>query len=669
MEKDGDELRLSISSEEPCKRYDWMNDEEYYEVLSHLPEDIGAERLKSGLPILFNHRTDMPLGNAKSYKIEGNRCTVSGIKWLDSDLAKTMKAGAESGAMPFTSVGYRILDNGTCTGQKDGIPVYRFKWAANEGSIVSVPADITVGANKDDKSQLTLREFSVEVTKDIDLTKNKGKKRSNPTTRSMAKPATATKENEEGEEDTFSIEVVNERLAEQKKTSKERAKKINEYYKAALDKKRIDPEKANTIRDQYLFGDKEDADFADFRDSMLGEFENMTRIDEPNPKIGMNKKEMKAFRFGEIIARLGQGLQLEGVQKEATDWAREKYGKIDSIYGRQGVTFPDDVLECNLAEVHDLNAAGVRNLLEDQRRGFGRMGMTRALQAGSYTAGGALVAVELMAGAWIELLRNHTVIFNLGITELSGLVGNIAIPKQTGGATVYWNAEGQAVTESDQTVGQIYGTPHRLSVDTAYTLQLANQSSLPVEMFIRNDMAKQTAVEEDRVAWLGGLNPGEPVGILNTTGVGAGVTFGGNATRLLMTQFRYDIANANALIGKLTLVTSPTTQYYLENTLEVANSTFPIFIWKKGGREINGQDTGDVIGIESVSTKNVTTSQVIVGVMSEFIKFRWAGLNMIVDPYSLKKSEQIELTCHQWLDQNLRYPTAFDTSTDAPTQP
>jgi len=398
----------------------------------------------------------------------------------------------------------------------------------------------------------------------------------------------------------------------------------------------------------------------------------MTRIDEPNPKMGLGNKDMKSFRWGrDIIAPLYQGIELKGLAKEVTDWTNENYrdatGKIQRA--TRGVTIPDDFLECEFARVHDLDSTGIRNLMEDMERGFSRMGLSRALNASNYAAGGALVAVELMAGAWIELLRNQTIVNGLGITELSGLVGNIAIPKQTGAATCYWGAEGQTVAESDQTLGQIYGTPHRLSADTAYTLQLANQSSLPVEAFIRNDLAKIQAIEEDRVAYLGGVNPGEPIGVLNTTGVGAGVTFAGNATRLSMTQFEFDIANANALIGPLSGVTSPQTKYYLQNTLEVAASTFPIFLWKPGMKTINGQKGGDVIGVDFFATKNMTTNQVIVGVWSEFIKFRWAGLNMVVDPYTLKRSEEIEITIHQWLDQNLRYPVAFDTSTDSPTEP
>lgn len=666
VKDDGGEMSLSIASEEPYKRYDWMNDEEYYEVLSHTKGDIDDSRMRGGMSHLFNHDRDAHIGRSSGYEIKDGKCYVTGMKFAADDFAQNKKKDIQSGVLPDTSVGYKILDDGECIGAKDGLLIYKFKWAPHEFSSVTIPADPTVGANREDSSNLNLREFHVEVTNKIDGN-GKGSKKRTTQQRSMATPAKKTTE-EEG--DTLTVEIVEERAKQAKADAKARAKQIRDYTKAAIEKKRIDPEKARAIEEKFLFGEAEEMPYADYRDEMLGQFEDMTRIQEPAPKMGLSNKDMKSFRWGrDIIAPLYLGEKLKDLAKEVTEWTAKTYQDGTGKIQRSGVTIPDDFLECEFARVHDLDTTGIRNLMEDMERGFSRMGLSRALNASNYAAGGALVAVELMAGAWIELLRNQTIVNGLGITELSGLVGNIAIPKQTGAATCYWGAEGQTVAESDQTLGQIYGTPHRLSADTAYTLQLANQSSLPVEAFIRNDLAKIQAIEEDRVAYLGGVNPGEPIGVLNTTGVGAGVIFSGNATRLSMTQFEFDIANANALIGPLSGVTSPQTKYYLQNTLEVEASTFPIFLWKPGMKMINGQKGGDVIGVDFFATKNMTTNQVIVGVWSEFIKFRWAGLNMVVDPYTLKRSEEIEITIHQWLDQNLRYPVAFDTSTDAPTEP
>ena len=57
--------------------------------------------------------------------------------------------------------------------------------------------------------------------------------------------------------------------------------------------------------------------------------------------------------------------------------------------------------------------------------------LTRAgLDTLTDTAGQELVFTE--EGAFIELLRNRAMVMQLGATVLSGLVGNVAFPKQIG---------------------------------------------------------------------------------------------------------------------------------------------------------------------------------------------------------------------------------------------
>jgi hypothetical protein len=46
----------------------------------------------------------------------------------------------------------------------------------------------------------------------------------------------------------------------------------------------------------------------------------------------------------------------------------------------------------------------------------------------------------------------------------------------------------------------------------------------------------------------------------------------------------------------------------------------------------------------------------------------WAGMEFIVDPYTLKKSGQIEITVNELCDNLLRQPLAFNVSTDSAAQ-
>ena len=72
----------------------------------------------------------------------------------------------------------------------------------------------------------------------------------------------------------------------------------------------------------------------------------------------------------------------------------------------------------------------------------------RDLLVGTATAGGHTVATQVLAANFIELLRNKLAVAGLGAQFLSGLVGNIAIPRQTAGATAYCSLIGRARTRA-----------------------------------------------------------------------------------------------------------------------------------------------------------------------------------------------------------------------------
>ena len=82
--------------------------------------------------------------------------------------------------------------------------------------------------------------------------------------------------------------------------------------------------------------------------------------------------------------------------------------------------------------------------------------------------GGYTVSTDLLAQSFIDLLRAKMVIRAAGATVLSGLVGDVTIPKATGGATAYWVAEGVAPTESTPTTGQVALAPRTVEIGRAH---------------------------------------------------------------------------------------------------------------------------------------------------------------------------------------------------------
>lgn len=666
-EGDEGEMQMSISSDTPYLRFDWVTGEDYWEVLSHDSADIEQDRLKAGLPHLFNHDRNQLLGRATSYSNSGQKITVSGLIPSSSDFAKTKLADIRSGALPDTSVGYRIMDDGECIGAKDGIPIYKFKWAPHEFSSVTIPADITVGAGRTMQERTELREralaegkeFQKIVVKNVDDKKqpdSKAIKSMDPIPEINPPVVDVVKEREDGI-----------------KQYKDRCKKIRDFAAQTTSQ----PEwhgKLLPIVEKHCEGD---ANFEKFHEEALFAHPGSHRIDTPQEgsKIGMSRKDRGIFSVRKAIFEVamqhrGQGKGLTGLEKEACETSIAKYGGGQDSREFHGLCIPDDVLHGRFEEDQDLDSTALRNLaweVGSLRQQF------RNLTVSSFAGGGALVATDLLAGSFIDILRNAVLIGQgpLGITELGGLMGNISIPKQTGTVTVYWLPEGGAITESDQSFAQLLMEPHRMGCDTAFTKQLLAQSSIGIEAFVRSDTALALAVEEDRVTLLGAGIGGEPLGIFNTTGV-LSVTFGGNATFAKVVEMEYDLENANVRTGQMAIITSPISKRYMKTTVQIAASTFPIYVWMSAAGEyptINGVKPGVVNDYPAYATKNVTTNVVCQGVFQNVFKGRWAGFDVVVDPYSGKKSELIEITTNQWLDIGLRYPQSFCVSTDAPTAP
>jgi HK97 family phage major capsid protein len=259
-------------------------------------------------------------------------------------------------------------------------------------------------------------------------------------------------------------------------------------------------------------------------------------------------------------------------------------------------------------------------------------------------------------GSMIELLRNNMAVMALGARSLSGLVGNVAIPKHTGGATAYWLDETTDVTGSQQTFGQLGLVPHRLAAKTAYTKQLLAQASIDIEGFVREDIAKVQALAKDLAAINGSGVAGEPLGILNTTGVNS-VTFSAAATWAKVVSFETEINSDNALAGSLGYLTTPAVKGTWKTAVKVSGQA--IFLW----------ESGDMVnGYKGVTSKQVPSDKVIFGNWSDLIVADWDGVDVVVDPYSLAGTNQVQIIVTIMTDCAVRNPVSFTISSDSGAQ-
>lgn len=636
-EKMNDEERtieMAISSEEPYER--WYG----IEILDHGPGSVDMSRMLDGAPLLFNHREH--IGTVVDAKVE-NRKLRCRVKFSKSAIAQEKWQDVKDGILTKCSVGYRINEM-IMESEKEGVCTYRAqKWQPYEATLCPVPADNTVGigrnADGDNSRTVEILNFEKKNLANESEGKDKGGKMNlKPTQRFQEKP-------DEGNGSTATVDVV----AEQKKGAtafRERSKKMREYANEVKKRRGLD---CSEILDAYMFGDKTDGSFEDFRSEVLISMEGLKPV-ETSPELGLSKKEKKSFSLLAAMRNISAERFKGTFEKEVSDAAAKLYRRTN--ISETTLVLPEDITSFDMGQGERDFAEQVRSFAMQVALWGGRA--NRAQNVTTATAGGFTVPTVL--GSMIELLRNKTVLGQVGVTELSGLQGDMALPVQTGGATAYWVSENGALTDSEATFGQKTLTPHRLGGTIPFTTQFIAQSSLSAEQFVRSELMTVIAIALDLAGLLGTGVAGEPLGIANTTGINATVTYGGSATWADVVEHETGIAVDNADIGSMAFILDAAT----------------VGKWKTILRD-------SVAGADYLLDKNMTANgypvfrtnqissahQSFFGVFAQLIRATWAGIEVIVDPYTLKKSGQVEVTMNSLHDYLCRQPLAFNVSTDS----
>lgn len=352
---------------------------------------------------------------------------------------------------------------------------------------------------------------------------------------------------------------------------------------------------------------------------------------EINEPIGMSDKEQRDFSILKLLkaqARDASKADIDNatLELEASRAVEAKIGQAPN-----GMYIPAEIL-------------GESRSIYDQLE-------SRDLSADVFSQAGALVGVDFRPQQMIPLLRNMMALTGAGVTNLDGLVGDVAIPKQTGAGTASWvGTDGGAVSETNQTVGQVTLTPKTLGAFTDYTRQLRLQSSLSVENFIRSDLMQIVALEKDRSALHGSGTSGQPVGIANTTGVGS-ETFSttGAPTRPEVIAMRSDVATANALVGNLNFVTNSAVYGNLLSELVDAGS----------GQFLLNENTSTMIGRNVIESNQVEANTIFFGNWADVLMGSWGGMDMLIDPYTASTTGTVRVIIFHTCDIAVRRAESF----------
>jgi HK97 family phage major capsid protein len=259
----------------------------------------------------------------------------------------------------------------------------------------------------------------------------------------------------------------------------------------------------------------------------------------------------------------------------------------------------------------------------------------------------------------------------VGARFMSGLQGNVAIPKRTTSVTAYWPGENTAPTEGTNVFGQVTMSPKTLAAYIDVGRRLAIQSSVDVEALVRDDLAQTLAIAIDAAA-LGGATTNGPTGLRGTSGIGSVAmgTNGGAPSWTSIVNLVREVEVDNALTGSAAFVTNPKVKAKMALTPRQSSGVEGNFLLAPPFDSLYGFPFVVSNQIPSNLTKGSATSvcsAMFFGVWSNLVVGQWGGIELMTDPYSLSTTGATRIVALAELDVCVRLPEHFAAVLDYTT--
>ena len=445
------------------------------EVLDHRESSVDLSRLKDAAPLLFNHDRDKPIGVVESAYLKDKRGYVK-VRFSDNPFPSEVFNDVQQGILRGVSTGYSIRKT-----EEDGENQYRaVDWCPHEVSICSLAADPSVGIGR-----------SAKPTSATDKSSNMAKERSSNADATNVAPPCPPIEPKVEMSTTPDLEVVRAE-AEKSVLSKERARVASIRELCATHNL---PELAKAAEDSGMSIEETRAKALDAISK---------KPVETVAPVELNEKEQCDYKISAGIRSLLTG-----------DWSSREAGYVRELS-------------------REVESKGHKRSTEKSFFvPFTALSERATYVAGTANVGGNLIATDLLAGDFIEALRNQSVMLQAGVKTMNGLVGDVAIPRRSGVGSTYWLAnDTTAITFSNSTFDQISLSPKNLAAIQKHSRQILLQGTPGIEELIRSDLRDGLQLEMDRAILAGSGSSGQPTGIMNTASINSVAigTNGGPAT-------------------------------------------------------------------------------------------------------------------------------------------
>ena len=564
------------------------------EILDHSPSSVRLDRLRNAGPLLDTHYGDQ-IGVVESVDLVDGRAEAV-VRFSKSTRASEMFQDVVDKIRRNVSVGYHVYKAVLEKQDRALGDLFRaIDWEPHEISMQPVAADVSIGVGRATEDQIDTR-----IISEIKQTEIK----------TMA----------DNDPKTPEVKIV------------EKVRELNADERAAIETgvRKSELERLAGVRaiaaqfpaHAELCGkaEREGWSLDVTRDKVLTDMGMKARDNtvEKTAEIGMTRKETREYSFQRAILGQIPGSNVDnGLEREVSAEVTKRTGRDP-----KGIHVPYDVIARR-----DLQVDGT---------------------------GSNVVATNLLSGSFIDLLRNKMVLPRLGVAELNGLVGDIAIPKQSSGSTAYWLSEAGTVTESTPVLGQVTATPHTCAAMVDFSRKMVQQSSIAVEPFIRNDISTVIGIAMDLAGLHGTGADGQPSGLfLNADVITNDQTVTAAApTWAQILGFAAAIEADNADIGAVNWLTTPAIKAILKSA-EKATNTAQFLM---SGNEMDG--------VPVLTSNQLTAQYLVYGVWSQLVLCHWGGLDLLVDPYTASNTGSVRVVAYKDMDVVVRQGKAFAYTDD-----
>lgn len=268
----------------------------------------------------------------------------------------------------------------------------------------------------------------------------------------------------------------------------------------------------------------------------------------------------------------------------------------------------------------------------------------RDLTAGEASAGGYLVNAPV--GEAADTLWPWSVAVQSGINVIERVKGTPTVPNTQAKATVEWLAdEFDMPAESQPSLGSTETAPHTASCLVQLSRKLNQQAD--VEGFIRRELLRTAATAIDQAVFSGSGVSGQPLGLINTTGVNT--ISGASITHADVNGMKGEIAGNDAPDTEISFIGTPSVRTLLEGRERATGSGF---IW----------NNDQVSSRPAFVTTDVPADTLVCGAWPTAVLMLWGpGVEIEINPYNTTAFRQgvIEVRVMVSCDVAFIHPSAF----------